>query len=84
MLQKQKTLYEASPRYANALGGLALLAAYGDECRAHFKIPPPPKEAPLLGILSGVDLNGIEAYLKTIEGGKSGNSSNKGPVVKKH
>ena len=84
ILQSEKTHYAASPRYANALGGLALLAAYGDECRAHFKLPPPPKEAPLLGILSGVDLNGIEAYLKTIEGGKSGKSTSRGPLTKNH
>lgn len=61
MLAK-KNLYQASPAYANALGGISLLAAYGDECRSYFKIAPPPSEAPLIGILSGVDLRGLEAY----------------------
>jgi hypothetical protein len=67
VLRDNKKRYEASPRYANALGGLALLAAYGDECRAHFDIPPPPKEAPLLGILSGVDLFGVDAYKNFVD-----------------
>jgi HEAT repeat protein len=64
MLMKQKETYKDSPRYANALGGLALLAAYGDECAEFFKLPPASKEAPRYGILSGVDLRGLDSYLR--------------------
>jgi hypothetical protein len=52
-------LWQASPRYSNALLGIALLAGYGEECSDFFKIPRPPKEAPLWGILSGLDVFGI-------------------------
>jgi HEAT repeat protein len=76
----KRSLYEASPRYATALGGLALLATYGDGCAEFYKLPPTSKEAPRIGILSGIDLYGLDFYFhKTLESSVEG-----GPIAEGH